>query len=111
MAKAIIINVSNMSGGDVPRYTSINFQNIETQMNGNLEFGANIKASTSVAIFPAAGTVVAVPHTLGRVPQGYIVINQNSAGSILTSELTNPWTSATIYLNASAAMTATLIIV
>lgn len=111
MAKAIITNVSNMSGSDIPRYCSMNFQNIDTQLNGNIEFGANIKSSSTPVVFQTANTVVAVSHTLGRVPQGYIVIKQNAAGSILTSELTNPWTSTTIYLNASAAMTATLIIV
>lgn len=111
MAKAVLSNVSNMSGSDVPRYCSINFQNIETQLNGNIEFGANIKASTTIVVFQTANTVVAVPHTLGRVPQGYVVIKQNAVGSILTSELTNPWTSTVIYLNASAAMTATLTIV
>ena len=111
MARAVVQNVSNCAPMEMPRFTAINFDAIATQINGNLEFGPNIKASTTVVVFPTAGTVVAVPHTLGRVPQGYFVIKQDIAGSVLTSELTYPWTSTTIYLNASAAMTVTLIIV
>lgn len=109
--KAVIQNMSNMEGDDVARYTQKNFDAIGLALNGNIEFGANIRSSTSVAVFLAAGQIVEVPHSLGRIPQGYIVIKQNAAGSVLTSEQTNPWTGTKIYLNASAAMTATLIIV
>lgn len=109
--KAVIQNISNMEGDDVARYASTNFDAIGLALNGNIEFGANIRSSTSIAVFLVAGQVVAVPHKLGRTPQGYFVIKQDAAGSVLTSELTNPWTSTVIYLNASAAMTATLIIV
>lgn len=111
MAKATITNVSNVSNVDLPRFCSINFEAIATQLNGNLEFGANVKASPTVVVFPSASQVVAVPHTLGRTPSGYLVIKQDVAGSVLTSESTNQWTASVIYLNASAAMTATLIIV
>lgn len=111
MAKAVVQNISNCAPMEMPRFTAINFDAIATQLNGNIEFGANIKTSTTTVVFLTAGQVVAVPHTLGQIPQGYIVIKQNAAGSILTSELTNPWTATTIYLNASAAMNATLIIV
>lgn len=100
-----------MQGGDIPRYASMNFAAIGNALNGNVEFGANIRSSTTAVAFLAASTVVEVPHTLGRIPQGYIVIGQDAAGSILTSQLTNPWTASKIYLNASAAMNATLIIV
>ncbi len=109
--RAIIENISNMSGSDVPRYASINFGAIETVINGNVEFGPNIRSSVVEVIFPGAGQVIAVPHTLGRVPAGYLVAKQDAAGSVLTSELTNNWTASVIYLNASAAMTTTLIIV
>jgi hypothetical protein len=111
MAKAIIQNISNVPAGDMPRWASINFGAIAEQFNGNLEFGPNIKSMVTEVVFTTANQVVAVPHTLGRTPKGYIVIKQNAAGSILTSELTNPWNDGTIFLNASVAMTATLIIV
>lgn len=111
MARAVVQNISNCAPTEMPRFTAINFDVIATQLNGNLEFGPNIKASTTVVVFPAASQVVAVPHTLGRTPTGYLVVKQDVAGSVLTSETTNQWTANVIYLNASAAMTATLIIV
>lgn len=111
MAQAIIQDISNVPASEMPRWSAINFGKIAAQFNGNLEFGPNIKSVVTEVVFTTANQVVAVPHTLGRVPMGYIVIKQNAVGNVLTSELTNPWTSGVIYLNASAAMTTTLIIV
>lgn len=104
-------NVSNAEMGDIPRYTGVNFERVATAINGRIEFGPNIPATITQVIFTAANTVTTVPHGLLVVPQGYIIIKQNAAGSIVTSELTNPWTTTNIYLSASAAMTATLIII
>ncbi len=50
-----------------------------------------------------AGAEFSIEHGLGTIPIGYIVISQDSAGSVYKSDGT-PWDTSRIYLKASAAM-------
>jgi hypothetical protein len=52
---------------------------------------------------------VAVPHTLGKVPAGYIVCGQNAAGSVYDGSTAN--TPDTLYLKSDVASKAFRLIV
>jgi hypothetical protein len=51
----------------------------------------------------AGGAEFSIEHGLGTIPLGYLVISQDAAGSVYTSDGT-PWDTSRIYLKASAAM-------
>jgi hypothetical protein len=51
----------------------------------------------------SAGAEFFIEHGLGTIPLGWIVINQDAAGSVYKSDGT-PWDTSRIYLKASAAM-------
>ena len=51
----------------------------------------------------AADAEFSIEHGLGTIPLGYLVIGQDAAGSVYTSDGT-PWDTSRIYLKASAAM-------
>jgi len=51
----------------------------------------------------SADAEFSIEHGLGTIPIGYIVISQNAAGSVYTSDGT-PWDTSRIYLKTSAAM-------
>ena len=48
--------------------------------------------------FSAGGTDKTVPHSLGRVPQGFIVVDKNAASDIYRTQ----WNASSIVLRASA---------
>lgn len=52
----------------------------------------------------AANTEDAVPHKLGRVPVGYIVVKQDKAGIVYDGGTS--WTTANLYLKTSVASVA-----
>lgn len=75
-------------------------------INGNLSFGdvadseytGNMKAEMFVGTGPAANTAFTLTHTLGKVPNGAILIQSNVA-AILYGDMTDQaWTSTTITL-------------
>jgi hypothetical protein len=51
----------------------------------------------------AGAAEFSIEHGLGTIPLGYLVISQDAAGSVYTSDGT-PWDTSRIYLKASAAM-------
>lgn len=68
-------------------------------LNGNVEFDLNMRSLTVQVNFTAANSLVIVPHTLRKVPTGYIQAGSNAATSIynlLPSDTRN------IYLQSSA---------
>lgn len=65
----------------------------------------NLDVSTvSVTSNGSANTEDAFAHTLGRIPVGYLVVNQDKAASVYASGTT--WTKTTIYLKTSVATVA-----
>lgn len=64
----------------------------------------NLDAQWVNVVFPsAANTETAVPHGLGRIPEGYHVVRQDRAGSVYDDATTSGWTSDSIYLKCSVA--------
>jgi len=48
-----------------------------------------------------ADTEIAIPHSLGQAPEGYIVVLQNKAGSVYTSNF-GGWDNNTVYFMSDA---------
>ena len=72
---------------------------------GDGDRGENISGEFQVVADTGdANAEFSVPHTIGAVPVGYLVIKINNAGVIYDSGTS--WTSSTIYLKSSAANSA-----
>lgn len=97
-SSAAVANVTTLE--DLRRFTQIWLDNATDVINGNLEFGTNIKSAIVEHTFAAANTNFAVSHNLGRVPLGYIQAGANVAVSIYDGTGTN--TDKIINLKASA---------
>lgn len=94
---------------DARRYVSEALTSILTQFNGKIDFGDNIRSAGPITVsFPNSSAVLAVSHSLGRIPTGYIILTQSAAGNVLVPAGANyAWTSSFMFLQASAAMNVT----
>lgn len=100
MAKVAVQEVSNLKDvNQLARFCSINFGNIINQINGAIDFQSNLFVSIITANFTAANTSTKFTHTLGRIPQGYILAKSNVSTTIFDGSKDN--TSTAIYLQAS----------
>lgn len=102
--KTDLQNVATLE--DLRRYTALALNGILAQFNGKIDFGDNVRTSGPIAIsFVTPNATVSVNHTLGRTPIGYFVSGQDAAGSVLLANQAS-WTANTVFLTASAAMNA-----
>jgi len=78
----------------------------------NMEKSENLDAQFIIFTSLGAGVQNTIPHSLGRIPVGYIVVKQNMAGASLYHEDTDTkWTTSNIYLKSdSNATTYTILI-
>lgn len=87
------------------RFFAAFIQEATQVINGRLNFVSNFEAAGPYEVsFPTPGAAVAVNHSLGKVPSGYLVVNQSGLFSVgRPSGLA--WTNKTIYLCATANLT------
>lgn len=124
MAKVKIFNVlSNLTKfEDFSRFASALFTDIVQKFNGDISFVENIRATGAgdklnpseplSVTFASSSEVQTVNHTLGFVPNGFLIVNMTAAASIYAPSGTgNEWTSSAIYLKSSAAVTAKIYII
>lgn len=122
MSKVKIFNVlSNLTKfEDFSRFASALFTDMVHKFNGDISFVENIRATGAgdknnpseplSVTFTSSSEVKTVPHTLGFVPNGFLVVNLSAAASIYAPS-GNDWTSSVIYLQSSAAATAKIYII
>ncbi len=91
------------------RFVSIYLAELSSVINGKLEFQDNIKCQIVGVSFEAGATDLAVPHSLGRVPTGYMVTRLFSGG-VMIYDGNEAWTDTTIYLRSSGATGAEVLI-
>jgi hypothetical protein len=94
-------NVSSVdSWEDLRKWVSQALQSIAQSFNGNISFNNNLDVDgPHSVVFPSAGTPVSVIHSLGRVPAGFIVINQNASFDIYQPPVAQyPWSSTQVWL-------------
>lgn len=112
VANTQVLN-ENMALEDQMTVLQTQINKIFTCLQGRISFGTGVtsvsgqnidgewRTYTSNAV---ADTEDTLAHTIGSIPLGYIVINQNKAGSIYgTPSLGTAWTSSNIYLKCSVA--------
>lgn len=95
------------------RFVGAAFNSILLQLNGKLDFGDNIRCSGPLTVgFTTSSDPVKIPHSLGRQPLGYLVIQQDAAASIYSpNQNMYPWNATQIYLSASAAVNAQIFVI
>lgn len=93
---------------DFIRHASNAIKNTVNTVNGQLEFDKNLNTQTVTVTFPKANTDLAIPHTLGRVADNYLVSKASVSANIVSGKTAS--TSTTTYLQSSVAGTFTLIL-
>lgn len=77
-------------------------------VNGNLEFGLNIKSQMITSEFPQL-VEVGIQHSLGRLPLGFITIANNTNCVLFSGPSFN--TVNTIFIKAGSICTATILVI
>lgn len=86
-------------------------QSILQVLNGNVDFGSNIHSAGPYTVtFKDPTKPVTIPHNLGRTPVGAITLKL-TANAVLYMPSGAQWTGDNIILQASAAVTATLLLI
>lgn len=113
MAKVVIRpGMSNLKEWEeLRRFTSMGFESLVDEVNGRLDFVANIRASGPHTVtFQTSADIMTITHNLGKVPQGFLMIDLN-AGEVVYRPISPVWTAQKAYLQASGAVTATVLII
>jgi hypothetical protein len=88
-------------------------------VNGHLSFGdglqssqaGNIDGQTKEVVFANANTDYDVPHGLGRVPVGIIVLDVNADGAVVRGGSRGSWNVDRIFVRCNVAGTTALFVV
>lgn len=91
---------------DLRRFTSQGFQNLYSLMNGNVSFQDNINCQIKDLVLSTDTSTIS--HNLGKIPYGFLVLNQNANANIWSASFS--WNENSIYLTASATVTAKIAI-
>lgn len=95
-------NVSNLTDvAQLAAYVQQTFTDLQSVINGNVEFIANISVDQITANFITSNSDAVFQHTLGRIPAGFIVVGLDSPAIIYNGAATN--TTALIYLRSNVA--------
>lgn len=109
MKLKITPSVSNQdTWGKAGRFVSANFDDIVQMINGNLTFRDNILSQQLSVTFATPAVEVIVPHALGFIPNGYIVVGKSDDFNVYNGTTANSTT--VLYLRGSAAGVASIII-
>lgn len=87
---------SNIPQNQINQYLDKFAKSVTSVVNGNLDF-SNFNCQLITVNFPNFNVIYGFPHTLGRVPLGYIRYGGNFNGAIW-EQTKAEWTTSTIYL-------------
>ncbi len=93
-------DISQIKPEDVQRFVDIFCHDVESTINGQLDFATNFNAKLVAHDFATMNDSTAIPHGLGRVPIGYILTRASVALTLYDGTFTN--TADTIYLKSTA---------
>lgn len=95
-------NVSNLTDVEqLGRYVQVAFDDIDSVINGGIEFNQNIDAKQIACIFQTANSDAVFAHGLGRIPNGFFVVGLDVASIIYNGAAHN--TTDLIYLRSNTA--------
>lgn len=84
--------------------------NLGNLLNRGLNFDDNFESkSVTYTSNGSANTEDAVAHTLGKIPEGFIVVNRDKGGILYASG--TAWTSTAIYLKCTTTSMASTVLV
>lgn len=94
-------------------------RNVIRSFNGKLSFGdgsnssqsGNIDGHTKEVTFVNANTDYEVPHGLGRVPIGLIVLDSNADGAVIRGSSQGSWSKTRLFVRCNVAGTTGLFVV
>jgi len=92
---------------EVKRFINSWLTNITDVLNGNVEFGQNIRTTEVTVYFQRSDTEQAVFHGLGRLPNGYIKVGSSVDFGLYDGNQAT--TSSVIWLRASQVGTAKIL--
>lgn len=100
-------------------YITDAIRNLIRAFNGRISFGdgsnssqsGNIDGQTKEVFFVAANTDVEVPHGLGRVPIGVIVLDVTVDAAVVRGSQRGDWNTSRLFLRCSQAGTTALLVV
>lgn len=91
------------------RYCAQAVDDIQTVINGQIEFGSNIKSQTVVQYFGQANSDVMIRHNLNKTSVNYLIANKTAASDFYHGSGAD--TLSSIYLRSTVAgVTATIIL-
>lgn len=91
------------------RYCAQAVDDIQTVVNGQIEYGQNIKSQTVSVLFNQANADVMIRHTLNKIGVNFSVVNKNMSSDFYHGSGVD--TLGTIYLRSTVAgVTATIIL-
>lgn len=104
------INISNSSDlSELIRFASVSISKIQTIINGNVDLVDNASTQLLTFVFTKSNSDVGVSHSLGRVPQGYIMAGSTN-NSLTIGNGQAETTDTNIYLQANAAGTVKVLV-
>lgn len=100
-------------------YLSDSLRTIIRALNGRLTFGdgthssqsGNIDGQTKEHYFAVKNTDYEIPHGLGRVPIGIIVLDVNVDGAVIRGNQRGDWNAERLFLRCSTDLTTALFVV
>lgn len=91
------------------RYCAQAVEDLQTLVNGQIEFNSNIKSQSVVVLFNDANTDVLIRHNLNKTGVNFLVVNKNASSDFYHGS--NQDTQSTINLRSTVAgVTATIIL-
>jgi len=96
---------------DLKRFVSIGFESILSQFNGKVDFGDNVRTFGPVTAALTSAAATRVPHSLGRVPMGYFVVNKDAPCDVYQPNSdVYIWTPTQIYVQGDATANVSLLL-
>jgi hypothetical protein len=100
-------------------YITDSIRNVIRAINGRLRIGdgsnssqaGNFDGHTKEVTFTNANTDYEVPHDLGRVPVGILVLDVNADGAVVRGGSRGSWSSTRLFVRCNVAGTTALFIV
>ena len=103
------LSVSNTEDlENLRRFTAKTLSDVVDVINGNLDFGDNVRCKIQTVNFLASNSDTQIAHGLGYVPTGYIVVGQSATGTVYDGSQAK--TNRDIWLKCTAAITVKLLI-
>lgn len=106
-------DVSNLeSWEELRRFTALNFRNASNAINGNLEFGGNIKGTEPISFkITSANQIIQVSFNLPYVPSNFLITFKDANSNIWAANVSQyPWTNQKAFITASAAVSGKIIL-